>query len=325
MSPPRKAVYFFCCDPARDPVAHRVFDAVLRLQQPEATEIVIDGQPVLRSTDEAGDAFYYVRLDEVLSVDYPRYLPVLEQHLSAFDFAGIINWHEGRNAPDAILTVHTTGDMVSGYFGPADPRCTRNLLLAIEENRRECGLDGFVTTSEATHWSGIVYGGAPELIPRYPVPLVDIEIGSTPESWSNRAAAEVLARSLTRVFGEQDAEVRSLLCVGGAHFEPAFSAAVLHREHQPPLAVSHILANQWLGAGAYDSEPGYAKLEACARSIRGGLHAIAFHDGIRGRYKAQLRRLGEQLGIPAFKHQALQEPEDLSLPGTAASLQPLSR
>ena len=334
MNPHRKAVYFFCCDPARDPVAHRVFDAVLRIQQTESTDIAIDGLPVLRSTDDAGHAFYYVRLDEVLSVDYLRYLPVLEKHLSAFDFAGIINWHEGRNAPDAILTVHTTGDMVSGYFGPADPRCTRNLLLAIEENRQECGLDGFVTTTEATHWSGIVYGGAPELIPQYPVPLVDIEIGSTPESWSNRAAAEVLARSLTRVFGDSEApgaEVRSLLCVGGAHFEPAFSAAVLNREYQPPLAVSHILANQWLGAGAYESEAGYAKLEACVRSIRGGLHAIAFLDGIRGRYKAQLRRLGEQLGIPAFKHQALRELEDLPLPGNAAGyprsgwMHPLSR
>ena len=320
MNPPRQAVYFFCCDPARDPVAHRVFDAVLRLQEPEATDLAIDGQPVLRSMDAAGNAFFYVRLDEVLSVDYPRYLPVLEQHLCNFDFAGIVNWHEGRNAPDAILTVHTTGDMVSGYFGTANPRCTRSLLRAIEENRQEGGLDHFVTTTEATHWSGIVYGGAPELIPRYPVPLVDIEIGSTPESWSNRGAAEALARSLTRVFDERDAEVPSLLCVGGAHFEPAFSAAVLDQEHQPALAVSHILANQWLGAGAYESEAGYARLEACARSIRGGLHAIVFHDGIRGRYKAPLRRLGEQLGVPVFKHQALREPEGLLLPGTAASV-----
>jgi D-tyrosyl-tRNA(Tyr) deacylase len=302
-------------------VAHRVFDAVLRIHPTEATDLTIDGQPVLRSTDGAGHAFYYVRLDEVLSVNYPRYLPVLEKHLSGFDFAGIINWHEGRNAPDAILTAHTTGDMVSGYFGPADPRCTRNLLLAMEENRQRYGLDAFVTTSEATHWSGIVYGGAPELILQYPVPLVDIEIGSSPESWSNRSAAEVLARSLTQVFVESDPEVRSLLCVGGAHFEPAFSAAVLNRAHQPPLAVSHILANQWLGAGSYEGEAGYARLEACARSIRGGLHAIVFHDGIRGRYKAPLRRLGEQLGIPAFKHQALRKPGDLPLPRSASGAQ----
>src|SRR5919201_5754800 len=146
-------------------------------------------------------------------------------------------------------------------------------------------------------------------------------MGSSPESWSNPAAAEVLARSLTQVFGEKDAEVLALLCVGGAHFEPAFSAAVLNREHQPALAVSHILANQWLGAGSYESEAGYAKLEACVRSIRGGLHGIAFHDGIRGRYKAQLRRLGEQMGIPAFKHQALQKPEELPLPGAAVGTQ----
>src|SRR5581483_6652411 len=96
MTSHRQAVYFFCCDPARDPVAHRVFDAVLRAYPTEATDLTIDGQPVLRSTDDAGHAFYYVRLEEVLSVDYPRYLPVLEQHLSGFDFAGIINWHEGR-------------------------------------------------------------------------------------------------------------------------------------------------------------------------------------------------------------------------------------
>lgn len=48
---------------------------------------------------------------------------------------GVVNWHGGKNAPDKILTVHSTGDVVGKIFAPSNPIYLRNLLLAIEENR----------------------------------------------------------------------------------------------------------------------------------------------------------------------------------------------
>lgn len=64
-----------------------------------------------------------------------------------------------------------------------------------------------------------------------------------------------------------------------------------------------ILANQWLVAGHYEDEAGLEKLEACVRSITGGISAIAFHDKLKGVYKDRFRALGARWGIPVMKHQ----------------------
>lgn len=65
----------------------------------------------------------------------------------------------------------------------------RNLMLAIDENRKALGLDDFRVVTEATHWSGVHNDvGDPTLLNQYPVPMMDIEVGSEPESWENQEA-----------------------------------------------------------------------------------------------------------------------------------------
>ena len=75
------------------------------------------------------------------------------------DLVGIIIWHEGPNVPDGIITVYTTSDVDTGNFGPVQPADMRNLLLALGHNRIKAGLEDFSVTTEATHWSGMVYSG----------------------------------------------------------------------------------------------------------------------------------------------------------------------
>lgn len=308
-----RAVYFFCADPALDPVAPRVFDAARARLPLEETDVAVDGLPVLRHTDGAGDVFDLVRLAGVLSHDYRRYLPVLREHFADAEFAGLVNWHEGAAAPPAILCAHTTGDVPSGRFGAADPQWTRNLLRAMEAARAAAGLEGWTVTTEATHWSGIPHGGTPEMMADYPVPLVDVELGSGPDDWGHAGAAAVLADALVRVFAAREDRLRSLLCVGGVHFDPAFAAAVLADDPGHPFAVTHILPNQWVVSGAYEDDTGLERLAAAAASIRGGVHAIAFHDNLKGAHKDRCRALAERLGIPAFKHQRLRRPAELGL------------
>lgn len=307
----KKAVYFFCVG-SIERVAGNVLRSVMELYDLHETGLDVDGHRVLRTTDEAGAEYHFVSIDKVLSHDYPRYLPMLEEHFTDFDIAGLVTWHGGKNAPRGILTAHTTGDVASGNFGPADPARMRALLAAIERNRATAGLEGFRVLPEATHWSGAVYdGGSPSLIPRYPVPLLDIEIGSEPESWSNPEAARVIARSLTEIFAEDGRRVRNLLCAGGIHFEPSFAAAVFQAWGESAFGISHILANQWLVSGGYEGGAGLARLAACADSIRGGIEGIAFHDNLKGVYKDQLRELGRARGVPVFKHQVLRRPDDI--------------
>jgi len=310
---PQRAVYFFCADTAVDPVAGRVFQAATELYRPADSGITVDARPVLQHTDGAGNLFYFVRTDKVLSHAYQHYLPFLQRHFAACDFAGLVTWHAGQNAPDAVLPVHTTGDAETGYFCPASPDLMRNLLTALESNRAAAGLDEFRVMTEATHWSGVVYdGGEPRLLAEYPVPLVDIEIGSSPARWSDQRAAEVIARSLSAVFTGDGKRLKRLLCAGGVHFEPAFAAAALQTWDEYAFGVSHILANQWLVSGRYEAEDGQAKLEACTASILGGIDAVVFHDNLKGIYKDRLRALAQKHGIPAVKHQALRRPESIA-------------
>ena len=63
----------------------------------------------------------------------------------------------------------------------------------------------------------------------------------------------------------------------------------------------------------YDDRAGLGKLEACVRTIRGGIQAIAMHENLKGTYKVPLRLLAQQLGVPLVKHQALRQPQHLRL------------
>lgn len=308
----KKAVFYLAEDEKVDHVSSLVFKELLLLSEYISTDIIIDGFPVLMKKDEEDNEFYFVRTKRVLCHDYKTYLPSIINHFSDFDIAGIVTWHEGSNAPDKIFTVHTTGDVESGNFGRANPKYMHNILIALERNRIENNLNDYTVTSEATHWSGMIYGeSSPDMIIKYPVPIMDIEIGSDKESWKNPLAVKVLAKSLTEIFTSDGLELKNILCAGGKHFESGFSEEIFTRWDNNTYGISHILPNQWLVTGEYENERGREKLRACLDSIDGGISAIAMHDGLKGAYKEQLRRLGEDLKVPVFKHQKLRKPETI--------------
>jgi len=304
-SAPASAVYFFCVGEGYDIVSARAFRAVEEIFHPRETDITVDGYPVLEHVDERGNRFCFMRQDMLVSYDFRRYLPALKEHFAGFDMAAEVNWHEGANAPDRVLTVHTIGDVEAGVFTPGEPHFVRGLMLALERNRVEAGLDDFSVVTEATHWTGTFKGQDPQDLKEFPVPTLDIEIGSTPESWNNDSAIDVLARSLTSPFSEE-APLKNLLCVGGVHFERSFSDAAIAAEHS--FGVSHILPNQWIVSGEYQTDEGYEKLREAAGGIRGGVEAIVFHEGMKAPFRNQCRRLGEELGVPVYKHKKLRKP-----------------
>lgn len=308
----KRAVFYMASEVKIDPVAAPVFKQLLGLNTYIEADIHIDGYPVLVYRDIKGDEFYLVRTKKVLCHDYNRYLPMMLEYFSDFDVAAIVTWHEGENAPDQIFSVHTTGDVDSGIFGSANPKYMHNILVALEKNRLGECLDDFFVTTEATHWSGRIYGdSSPELIPKYSVPIMDIEIGSSEKSWKNQKAAKVLSKSLTEIFTEDGLELKNILCVGGKHFEKGFSQEVFRTWDGFSYGISHIIPNQWLVTGEYEKEKGLLNLKVCVASIIGEISAIAMHDGLKGIYKEQCRLLASKYKIPVFKHQKLRKPKTI--------------
>lgn len=308
----KKVVYYMATKEDVDHVARRVYGMLEKSLQLEELDIQVDGKPVMRYVDKNHYIYDFVRTDKVVCHDYRRYLPVMKERFSDYDVAGLITWHEGENAPDGILSVHTTGDVETGNFGKASPRFMHNILIALEKYRKMENLDDFFVTTEATHWSGIVYGDiGPEAILEYEIPIMDIEIGSSEDSWSNENAVRALAMSLLEIFSDDNLQLKNILCAGGTHFERGFSGEIFNTWEGQGFGISHVIPNQWLVSGEYENESGRDKLRECVASIEGGIQGIAMHDGLRGAYKQQLRNLGEELGIPVFKHQFLRKPEKI--------------
>ncbi|MCR3957104.1 MAG: D-aminoacyl-tRNA deacylase [Gudongella sp.] len=308
----KKVVYYMATKEDVDHVARRVYGMLEKSLQLEELDILVDGKPVMRYIDKNHYIYDFVRTDKVVCHDYRRYLPVMMERFSDYDVAGLITWHEGENAPDGILSVHTTGDVETGNFGKANPRFMHNILIALEKYRKMENLDDFFVTTEATHWSGIVYGDiGPEAILEYEIPIMDIEIGSSEDSWSNENAVRALAMSLLEIFSDDNLQLKNILCAGGTHFERGFSGEIFNTWEGQGFGISHVIPNQWLVSGEYENESGRDKLKECVASIEGGIQGIAMHDGLKGAYKQQLRNLGEELGIPVFKHQFLRKPEKI--------------
>lgn len=302
-----KIVYFFCINQDRDPVANSVLQYLRENYLLEKTEIFCDGKPVL-CYEKKDTQIMLVQMDEVLSHDYEKYLPFLNKYFADYDMAAVINWHEGNNAPSQILTVHTIGDVPSGNFANASATQVKEIFQKLEYNRAKYKLDTFTTLVEATHWSGIPYQQAPELIEKYSVPIYDIEIGSEEESWNNKIAVQVLGESLIGIECCKE-KLPAIIGIGGKHFEMCFSE--LLKDKTLELSVGHILPNQWITNEGYINEQGKVKLEKCIQSLQENVVAIIYHDNLKGIYKETCRSVGEAQGIPCLKHKILKKNHEL--------------
>ena len=309
----KKAVYYICNNPSWGHVALHVWNILDEEGYfAQSTGIFFDGGEVMKFTDECGDEFYFAPTNTAICLDYPRYLPEMNKHFADFDISGMVTWHEGANAPDNVLTVHSLGDVNSGVYGPAKPRYMRNLMLAMDRNRQELGLEKYHVATEATHWSGAYgEGNSPSLLLEYPVAMMDIEVGSDLKSWNDLDACRALARSLTSIFKDDGKKVHNLLCMGGVHFDPNFRNAVFTDWEGEAFGITHIIANQWLVSGEYDNESGLERAVKCIDAIDEGIEAIAFHDKMKGCYKDLARALGEKYQVPIYKHQRLRKPQGL--------------
>ncbi|MEA4971625.1 MAG: D-aminoacyl-tRNA deacylase [Candidatus Metalachnospira sp.] len=309
-----KAVYYICNNKNWGHVSARVWELLEKEGfLKNKTDITFDSMPVYKYINDNGNEFYFVSTKTALCLDYKKYLPDMNKYFNNFDMSAMVTWHEGPNSPQKVLTVHSLGDLNSGIFGPINTKYMHNLLRGYKSEKDALGLEDYMVVTEATHWSGAHSGDSDAaLLIEYNVPMVDIEVGSEPESWENDNACLALARALLHVFDDDGKKIHNILCVGGVHFETNYSdAAFLDWGDNECFGVSHILANQWLVSGEYENENGFNRACDCVDSIEGGIEAIAFHDKLKGCYKDLVRKLGEYYNVPILKHQKLRKPEEI--------------
>jgi len=302
----KTVAYFLCMNPSKDEVAPLVFNEIEKNVALKALDWSVDNYPVLEHYDNAGNRFIYIRTDVVLCQNQHHYQDVLDQ-LKDCSLIGMINWHGGANAPDKILAIHTVGDVISGHFPPSKPLYATNIARALEHYRHQASLNDFRVTTEATHWSGIVYDGNLDWLNDLHAPLVDIEIGSTSESYNNQVAIGVIAKAIQDVF-TNETNYPTVLYVGGIHFEDTITNAVLHPTH--PVHLTHILPSRWVDNEAYVGDAGIEKIKTCINSIDGGINGFCIHEKLKKPAKDVIRALSEELKLPLIKRKALKTPEN---------------
>ena len=307
----KKVVYFICNNKEFNGHVSNIVLDMLKEKNLDKSGIIFDGHEVLMYTDDRGNSYYFAETDEPICYAYERLLDDMNKYFGDFDMSGMVTWHEGASAPPNVLTVHSLGDVNTGVYGPTNVRCMYNLLYGYERNRIKYGLEDYTVVTEATHWSGS-YGGKtdPKLLLDFPVPMVDIEVGSDESSWSNKKACLALYDTLFEVFNDDDLKIHNILCVGGMHFDPDFAKAVFTVWDNNTFGVTHIIANQWLVTGDYTGDRGIELMDNAIKAI-GDIEAIVYHDNTKGCYKDVIRALGTKYNIPVFKHQKLRKPEEI--------------
>lgn len=293
-------VFFFCNDPARDPCAATVFRALEQLPAVVRADGEFDGFPLLRARRHDGSLALFVRTQDVVSNDYARYAGLLNDRFGDVQLAVVVNWHEGANAPDDVLTFHSTGDVPSGIFAPTMPGLFSAYVRALERERVSGGLGDYRTSIEATHWSGVMFGASPDQIDAYPVPIYDMEVGSSPRCWADTRACAALARVC--VLGPEPVTMaQTMVYCGGTHFEDNVTAAVLSGHWH----VGHVLPNHWLVSGGYDQPGGAEKLQRCIASYREFPAHMVVHKGLAFPVKQGCTAFAEVNQLGALTHKQM--------------------
>ena len=173
------------------------------------------------------------------------------------------------------LSVHTPGNFAEAALGgipktvsvsPAN--LMRKALITMFKLKNEMHLD-YEVSYECTHHG-----------PSFNLPTMFVELGSSPQQWSDLKAAEVVAHSAieaVRQFGNYP--LRTVMGIGGPHYNAKFTRMALESD----LAFGHMVPKYAISKADSDV------LKQCAeRTIEKVETAILDWKGIKGEDKPKL-------------------------------------
>ncbi|VVB56935.1 D-aminoacyl-tRNA deacylase [uncultured archaeon] len=162
------------------------------------------------------------------------------------------------------LTAHVPGNWGSADFGGkaktlnmAYAAKLKQILQLLAEGAKKHKLD-WPVNMEVDH-----HGPTPK---NGKLPLIFVEIGSSPEQWENEKAGAIVAEAMMKALFRPAPEVKAYLGIGGGHYAPKFTPLMLGSKER---AVGHVLAKY--RADEFDEKMLQQAVEKTVEPLEGAL------------------------------------------------------
>jgi len=199
----------------------------------------------------------------------PKLLIFLSRHSSA---SGI-----------PTLSVHTPGNLGEARFGGISRRVSvspasamKDALVAMARMKEKMELD-YAVSYEATHHG-----------PSLDVPTMFVEVGSSPEQWRDKRAAEAVAHAAMAA-ASRESRYPAALGIGGPHYNAKFTQIALTKE----TAFGHMIPKYAVSGMDLDI------VKQCVERTTDKVDTVILDwKGIRGADKKKLRTILGEIGVP---------------------------
>jgi len=258
-----------------DKAAMNIASKLIEMFGLERTSTTFDGQPAYAK----GDVMLVFTSEDSINAEHvaslgPEMVIFAARHSSL--------------AGEPTLSTHTPGNLgFEAKFGGrprelgwSEPNVMKKALLTLAEQREKLGLGEYRVCLEATHHgpTGI------------DVPVVFVEIGSTPDRWSDERAGEAVAEAIWEA-ANRPSRAKRAVGFGGGHYAPKFTRLVLE---ELDVAVGHIVPKHVFSSLGQDRW----LVEGPVSKTWGGCDLVVVDKkGLRGQDRKFVISMAEGLGL----------------------------
>lgn len=239
---------------------------------------------------ENNPIYEYHTQDKVIKLLITNRKIIEADHLNEFttDLFIFASKHESAAKIPALLT-HSTGNWtVEAKFGGhpnelgiAPAFAIKEALLELHNQKTRLDLKQYDVSLEVSHHGPTNLNA----------PIVFIEVGSTPDQWSDKKAVEAVVHATMRVASTRN-RYKTVIGIGGGHYAPEFNHLLLKTEY----AISHIAPKYVLDSIdenmiKHAVERSFEKVELCAMDWK----------GMKSIHRNGILQILEKLNLPAIK------------------------
>ena len=258
-----------------DKASMNIANKLMEMHDFQPTDLTFDGWPVYARGDVA---LAFTNVDDIFAEHVGQLGP------EAVIFAS----RHASSKGEPTLSTHTPGNLghEALYGGRprelawSEPNIMKKALQVLEAERSRIGLLDYKACLEATHHgpTGLQ------------VPVAFVEIGSTPDRWSDPLAGEAVAEAIWEA-ATKPARADKAIGFGGGHYAPKFTKLVLE---EVGIAVGHIVPKHVFSTLGQDR---WLVEEPVSKTWGGCKVAVLDRKGLKGPDRKFVASVAEELGL----------------------------